>query len=79
MYKYEELCPFLLYPHKQTRIDLQYFVEELKVNGYEVLIMMDENQAEDQAFQPQTHNKKLVTKKGFHVYGFIDSSLKSFM
>jgi hypothetical protein len=49
------------------------------LNGHEVLILMDENQAEYQTFQPQTHNTKLVTKKGFHVDGCIHGSLKSFM
>jgi hypothetical protein len=40
---------------------------------------MDTNQAEEKIFQPQTHNIKLVTKKGFHVDGSLDGSLKSFM
>jgi hypothetical protein len=38
---------------------------------------MDANQAEEQAYQQQTHNVKLVTKKGFHVDGTIDGSLKN--
>jgi hypothetical protein len=79
MYEYEELRPYLLDPYKQTLIDLQYSVEELKVNGHNVLIMMDANQAEEQTFQPQNHSTKLVTKKGFRVGGSIDGSLKSFM
>jgi hypothetical protein len=45
MYKDEELRPFLVDPHKQTLIDFQYFVEELKENGHEVLMLMDANQA----------------------------------
>jgi hypothetical protein len=32
-------------PHKQTLIDLQYFIEKLKATGHEVLISMDANQA----------------------------------
>jgi hypothetical protein len=54
-------------------------VEELKVNGHEVLIMIDANQEEKQTFQPQTHNTKLVTKKGFRVDISIEGSLKNFM
>jgi hypothetical protein len=40
---------------------------------------MDANQADEQTYQPQAHNIKLVTKKGFHVDGTIDGSLKIFM
>jgi hypothetical protein len=66
-------------PHKQTPIDLQYFMEELKENGNEVLILMDANQAEEQTFQPQTHTTKLFKNKGFHIDGSIDVSLNSFI
>jgi hypothetical protein len=64
---------------KQTLIDLQYFVEKLKAKGHKVLILMDANQAKEQTYQPQFHNIKLVTKKGFHVDGTIAGSLQSFM
>jgi hypothetical protein len=60
-------------------MDKEYFVEELKENGQEVLILMDANQAEEQTYQSQTHNIKLVTKKGFHVDGSIEGSLQSFL
>jgi hypothetical protein len=60
-------------------IDLQYFVEKFKATGHEALILMDANQAEEQVNQHQTHNIKLVTKKGFHVDGAIDGSLQTFM
>jgi hypothetical protein len=56
MYEDEELRPYLVYPHKKTLIDLQYHVEKLKADGHEVLILMDANQAEEQAYQAQTHN-----------------------
>jgi hypothetical protein len=79
MYEEEELWPFLVDPHKQKTIDLQYFVEKLKAKGQEVLILMDSNQAEEQTYQPQSHNIKCGTKKGFHVDGSIDGSLQSFM
>jgi hypothetical protein len=32
-YAYEELIPYVLYPHKHTLIDLQYFVQELQQGG----------------------------------------------
>jgi hypothetical protein len=43
MYEDEELQPYLVDPHKQTLIDLQYHVEKLKADGHEVLIFMDAN------------------------------------
>jgi hypothetical protein len=33
MYEDEELWPYLVDPHKQTLIDLQYHVEKIKVDG----------------------------------------------
>jgi hypothetical protein len=74
MYEDEELRPYLVDPHKQTLIDLQYFLEKLKAKDHEVLILMDANQAEEQTYQSQAHNTKLVTKKGFHDDGTIDGS-----
>jgi hypothetical protein len=79
MYKDEELRPYLVDPYKQTLIDLQYFVEKLKKIVHEVLILMDVNQSEEQTYQQQAHNIKLVMKKGFHVDGTIDRSLQSLM
>jgi hypothetical protein len=79
MYEDEELRPYIVDPHKQTLIDLQYHMKKLKTDGHEVLIFMDANQAEEQVYQAPTHNDKLVTKKGFHVYGSIDGSLQSFI
>jgi hypothetical protein len=75
MYEDEEVRPYLVDPHKQTLIDVRYFVEKLKSTGHEALILMDANQAEEQAYQQQTHNTKLVTKKGFHVDVTIGGSL----
>jgi hypothetical protein len=61
MYEDEELWQYLVDPHKQTLIDLQYHVEKLKGYGHEVLICMDANQVEEQVYQAQTHNEKFVT------------------
>jgi hypothetical protein len=79
MYEDEEPRPYIVDPHKQTLIDLQYHVEKLKTDGHKELIFMDANQAEEQVYQASTHNEKFVTKKGFHVDGSIDGSLKSFI
>jgi hypothetical protein len=40
IYEDEELRPYLVDPHKQNLIDLQYHVEKLKADGHEVLILM---------------------------------------
>jgi hypothetical protein len=56
MYEDEELRPYLVDPHKQTLIDLQYHVEKLKTDGHEVLIFMGTNQTEEQLYQTPTHN-----------------------
>jgi hypothetical protein len=79
MYEDEELRPYLVDSHKQTLIDIQYHVEKLKEDGHEVLILMDDNQAEEQVYQAQTHHEKFVTKNSFHVDGSIDGSLQSFI
>jgi hypothetical protein len=79
MYEDEELRSYIVDPHKQTIIDLQYHVEKLKTDGQKVMIFMDANQGEEQAHQAPTHNEKFVTKKGFHVDGSIDGSLQSFI
>jgi hypothetical protein len=73
------LRPFLLSPHRQTLIDMEYFVKDLKYANQEVLIFMDANENERHRFQAQTHDVKSVTKHGFHVDGSIDGSLHTFM
>jgi hypothetical protein len=78
-YEDEELRPFLLSPHWQTLIDMDYFVKDLKDANHEVLIFMDANENETHRFQAQTHDVKSVTKHGFHVDGSIDGSLHTFM
>jgi hypothetical protein len=79
MYEDEELRTYLVDPHKQTLIDLQYHVEKLKADGHEIVILMDANQAEEQVYQAHTYNEKCVTQKGFHVDGSIDGYIISFI
>jgi hypothetical protein len=43
-YAYEELIPYVLDPHKQTLIDLKYFVQKLLQGGDEVILFLDANQ-----------------------------------
>jgi hypothetical protein len=60
-YEDEELRPFLLSPHRQTLIDLEYFGKDLKDTNHEVLIFLDANENETNQFQAQTHDVKFVT------------------
>jgi hypothetical protein len=78
-YADEELRPYVLDPHKQTLIDLQYFVQELQQGGDEVILFLDANQDEYQFYRPQDHDACFKTKGGFQVDGSIDGSLRSFM
>jgi hypothetical protein len=78
-YEDEELRPFLLSPHRQTLIDLEYFAKDLKDANHKVLIFMDTKENETHQFQAQTHDVKFVTKHGFHVDGSINGSLHTFM
>jgi hypothetical protein len=75
-YEDEELRPFLLSPNRQTLIDLEYLVKDLKDANHEVLIFIDANENETHQFQAQTHDVNLVTKQGFHVDGSIDESFQ---
>jgi hypothetical protein len=78
-YADEELIPYVLDTHKQTLIDLQYFVHELQQGGEEVILFLDANRDEHQSYIPQDHDACFKTKGGFHVDGSIDGSLHSFM
>jgi hypothetical protein len=78
-YSDEELRPYVLDPHKQTRIDLQYFVQELLQGGDEVILFLDANQDEYHPYRPRDHDACFKTKGGFQVDDSIDGSIRSFM
>jgi hypothetical protein len=78
-YADDELRPYVLDPHKQTFIDLQYFVQKLQQEGDEAILFLDANQDENQTYRSQEHNECFKTKSGFHVDGSIDGSLHTFM
>jgi hypothetical protein len=78
-YANEELRPYALDLHKQTLIDLQYFVQELQQGGDEVILFLDANQDEYQPYRPQDHDAYFKTKGDFQVDCSIDRSLHSFM
>jgi hypothetical protein len=45
-------------PHKQTMIDLEYFTEELKTNGFEVDVFIDANEMLEHRFRSHNHAHK---------------------
>jgi hypothetical protein len=45
-------------PHKQTMIDLKYFTEELKADGFEVVVFIDSNEPIDHRVHAQNHDHK---------------------
>jgi hypothetical protein len=61
-YTDEELRPFIIDPHRQTNINLEYFVQELNDKGHHVLIFIYANEDEQHQFQEQVHVIQLVTK-----------------
>jgi hypothetical protein len=78
-YEDEEVRPFFLSPHRQTLIDLEYLVKDLKDANHEVLIFMDADENETHQFKAQTHDVNFLTKHGFHVFGSINGLLHTFM
>jgi hypothetical protein len=65
-------------PHKQTMIDLEYFTEELKTDGFEVVVFIDANEPIDHRVRLQNHDHKYKSDKGFHIDGSIDGSIETY-
>jgi hypothetical protein len=65
-------------PHKQTMIDLEYFTEELKTDGFEVVVLIDANEPLDHRYRSQNHDHKYKSDKGFHIDGSIDGSITTY-
>jgi hypothetical protein len=56
-------------------IDLEYFTEELKTDGFEVSVFIDANKTLDHRFRSQNHDHKYKSDKGFHIDGSIDGPI----
>jgi hypothetical protein len=65
-------------PHKQTMIDLEYFTEELKTDGFEVAVFIDANETLDHRFRLQNHYHKYKPDSGFHIDGSVDGSIATY-
>jgi hypothetical protein len=59
-------------------IDLEYFTEELKTYGFEVVVFIDANETLDHRFRSQNHDHKYKSDKGFHIDGLIDGSIVTY-
>jgi hypothetical protein len=59
-------------------IDLEYFIEELKTDGFEVAVLIDANETLDYRFHSQNHDRKYKSDKGFHIDGSIDDSIAAY-
>jgi hypothetical protein len=66
-------------PHRQTMVDLEYFVRELRDEGHEVLVFMDANQNKSRCYRPLIHDQKFKSDTGLNIDGTIDGSLKPFV
>jgi hypothetical protein len=66
-------------PHKQTMIDLEYFKEELKADGFEVIVFIDANKPIDHRVRAQNHDHKYKSENGFHIDGSIDGSIATYI
>jgi hypothetical protein len=62
-YADEELRPYVLNPHKQTFIDLQYFVQELQQGGDEVILFLDANQRRISVLQTSRSRRMLQNER----------------
>jgi hypothetical protein len=66
-------------PHKQTLVDLEYFVNDLRHKEHDVAIFIDANQNDRCCYRPQGHDKHFDSDGGFNIDGRIDGSLKTFL
>jgi hypothetical protein len=64
-------------PHKQTLVDLEYFIHELRNKGHSLAIFIDANKNDRRCYRPQGHTDHFESKTGFNIDGRIDGSLKS--
>jgi hypothetical protein len=64
--------------HKQTMIDLEYFTEELKTDGFEVVVFIYANETLDHRVLSQNHDHKYKSDKVFHIEGSIYGSIATY-
>jgi hypothetical protein len=74
----DETARFEINPHKQMMMDLEYFTEELKTDGFEVAVFIDAHETLEHRFRSQNHDHKYKSDKGFHIDGSIDGSIATY-
>jgi hypothetical protein len=52
-------------PHKETLVDLEYFIHGLRNKGHNVAIFSDANQNDRRCYRPQGHVDHFESKTGF--------------
>jgi hypothetical protein len=60
-------------------IDLKYFTEELKADGFEAVVFIDAKEPIDHRVRAQNHDHKYKSENGFHIDGLIDGSLATYI
>jgi hypothetical protein len=53
-------------------IDLEYFTEDLKADGFEVVVLIDANKPICHRVHAHNLDHKYKSKSGFHIDGSID-------
>jgi hypothetical protein len=59
-------------------IDLEYFTEELRTDGFEVVVFIDENETFDHRVRSHNYDHKYKSDKGFYIDGSIDGSIATY-
>jgi hypothetical protein len=60
-------------------IDLEYFTEELKTDGFEADVFIDANETLQHRFRSHNHAHKYKSDKGFHIDGSLDCGLSNIL
>jgi hypothetical protein len=66
-------------PRKQMMIDLEYFTEELKTDGFEVVVLIDANKPIDHSVRAHSHQHNYKTNNGFHIDGLIYGAITTYI
>jgi hypothetical protein len=64
---------------KQTFVDLEYFVNDLRHKEHDMAIFIDANKNDRRCYRPQGHAKHFESDGGLNIDGSIDGSLNTFM
>jgi hypothetical protein len=75
----DETARIEINPHKQMMIDLEYFMEELKADGFEVVVFIDANEPINHIVRAQNHDHKCKSENGLYIDGSINGSLTPYV